>query len=124
MFNRSYMEGHEGHPHHLTDAQIKSLRKKFGGTHDQHILQVLKNLSDPTKFCIYMLLTTVDEIPVTDIGHILDLSQSAVSHALSDLKKLGLVECKRCGQLRCYSLKKQTKDQSVLLSILQRFINK
>lgn len=124
MLNRSYIDDHIDHPHHLTDIQIKSLQKKFSGTHDQHILQVLKSLSDPTKFCIYMLLTTVDEIAVTDISHVLDLSQSAVSHALSDLKKLGLIKCTRCGQLRCYSLKKQSEDKSVLLTILQRFITK
>jgi DNA-binding transcriptional ArsR family regulator len=124
MNKRAYIDGHEGHPHYLDDAQIKSLKKHFGGESNQRTLQILKNLSDQTKFSIYMLLTTVDEIPVTDICHVLNLSQSAVSHALSDLKKLDLVESSRCGQLRCYSLKKQSKDQSILLSILQRFINK
>lgn len=117
MHNRSYVNGHEGHLHYLSGKTINSLKKKFRDKRDEEALIILKNLSDPTKFCIYMLLHEVDEIPVTDIVTILNLTQSSVSHALSDLKKLGLVESNRCGQLVCYSLKKQPKKRESLLSV-------
>ena len=89
MLNRSYVSCHDGHPHHISDQDVKSLKKAFKDVgKNQGTIQILKTLSDPTKLSIYLLLHRVDEIPVTDIGLILDLSQSAVSHALSDLKKL------------------------------------
>lgn len=123
MLNRSYITGHKGHPHHITDKDIESLKKAFKGVgKKKDTIQILKTLSDPTKLSIYLLLGRVDEIPVTDIGLILDLSQSAVSHALSDLKKLDLVECSRCGQLMCYSLKKQPKNRASLLSGFEKIL--
>lgn len=124
MLNRSYINGHEGHPHHITDKQVQVLKNTFKDISEhQDMILILKNLSDPTKLSIYLLLHKVDEIPVTDISHVLDLSQSAVSHALSDLKKLDLVDCSRCGQLMCYSLKKQPKKRTSLLSIFEKFFS-
>ena len=121
MLNRSYIAAHEGHPHHISDKNIESLKKAFKDVgKNQDTIQILKTLSDPTKLSIYLLLHKVNEIPVTDIGFVLNLSQSAVSHALSDLKKLDLVECSRCGQLMCYSLKKQPKKRNSLLSIFEK----
>ena len=121
MFKRSYINGHEGHPHHIDDKKVLLLKNAFKDANKhQDIILVLKNLSDPTKLSIYILLQKVDEIPVTDICHILDLNPSAASHALSDLKKLDLVQCSRCGQLMCYSLKKQPKRRMSILSIFKQ----
>ena len=120
MFNRSYIFGHEDHPHYLSNRKINELKQTltFSGQ-DEEMVRVIKNLSDPTKFRIYQLLHWVDEIAVTDVALILDLSQSTVSHALADLKNLGLVTSQRCGQLICYSL---PENQST--NILQEFINR
>lgn len=121
MLNHSYITGHEGHLHNITDKDVKSLKKTFKYVgKNQDTIQILKTLSDPTKLSIYLLLHKVEEIPVTNISLVLDLSQSAVSHALSDLKKLDLVECSRCGQLICYSLKKQSRKRKSLLSFFEK----
>lgn len=114
MFNRSYIQGHKGHPHYLTDAKVLLLQKSVNFSLEEEALRIIRNLSDPTKLKIFLLLNKVEEIPVTDLTQILNLSQSAVSHALSDLKNLGLVEAKRCGQLICYSLTKVGKDGKFL----------
>lgn len=120
MFKRSYIKGHEGHPHYIDDNTLHKLKKSLGDINKQeNITLILKALSDPTKLSIYLLLRKVDEIPVTDIVHILDSNPSTVSHALSDLKKLGLVKCSRCGQLMCYSLKKQTQRRSTILTLIE-----
>lgn len=122
MLNRSYIDGHEGHPHYISDKTIKKLKSKFSNSKKREdILLVLKTLSDPTRLNIYLLLHKVDEIPVTDICHVLNLNPSTASHALSDLKKLSLVENNRCGQLICYSLKKQPKKRNILLSFFDKF---
>lgn len=120
MLNRSYIQPHKGHPHYTTDSKILSLQKRLElSDEEEELLRIIRNLSDPTKLKIYLLLTKIKAIPVTDITQILGLSQSAVSHALADLKKLGLVESYRCGQLICYSLK-LSKRKRKLLSFLER----
>lgn len=121
MLNRSYIQQHKGHPHYLTDSNVLSLQKGTKlSVEEEELLRLVRNLSDPTKLKIYLLLTKVKAMPVTDITQILGLSQSAVSHALADLKNLGLLDCYRCGQLICYSLKK-TWRKNKLLSFLERF---
>ncbi len=123
MNNRSYINGHQGHAHYVADRKFRSLQlelRVFGRQQD-HTL-ILKELSDPTKRAIYFLLHNVDELPVMDICQILGVSQSAASHALSDLKKLGLVASNRCGKLVCYSLKAQQKSRRSLLSHIEAFL--
>ncbi len=115
MLNRSYIIGHEGHPHYLSDSKLLSLQKNVSfSTEEDELVRIIRNLSDPTKLKIYLLLHKIEEISVTDLTQILALSQSAISHALSDLKNLGLVECHRCGQLICYSLSNGKKKKKFL----------
>ncbi len=121
MLNRSYINGHEGHPHYLTNSKILSLQKSVNfSVEEEELVRIIRNLSDPTKLKIYLLLTKVKEIPVTDLTQILSLTQSGVSHALADLKNLGLVESHRCGQLICYSLT-MDKKKNKFLSFFERF---
>lgn len=115
MSNRSYIQGHEGHSHYITNSKISSLQKTISfSLEEEELVRIIRNLSDPTKLKIYLLLHKVEEISVTDLTQILGLSQSAISHALSDLKNLGLVECHRCGQLICYSLSNGKKRNKFL----------
>ncbi len=121
MFNRSYIKGHEDHPHYLTDARVLSLQKSISfSAEEEELVRIIRNLSDPTKLKIYLLLHKVEEIAVTDLTQILGLTQSAVSHALSDLKSLGLVESHRCGQLICYTLRNGEK-RSKFLRFFEKF---
>lgn len=121
MFNSSYIKRHKGHPHYITNSKVLSLKKAVSfSLEEQELVKVIRNLSDPTKLKIYLLLYKVEEISVTDLTQVLNLSQSAVSHALADLKNLGLVESHRCGQLICYSLASDYKKQR-FLSFFKRF---
>ncbi len=122
MFNRSYINAHRGHPHYITDRNISLLQKYAHlSTENEELLLVIKNLSDPTKLKIYFLLQKVEEISVNDLAHILNLSQSTVSHALSDLRNLGFVEAHRCGKLICYSLKR-VRENNMFLRFLHNLI--
>ncbi|MBI4091828.1 MAG: winged helix-turn-helix transcriptional regulator [Candidatus Levybacteria bacterium] len=122
MFDRSYVIAHKGHPHFIANSKMSYLAKYIRSQIDERDFETIKNLSDPTKFRIYLLLSKVEEIPVSDIKVILGLSQSAVSHALSDLRKVDLVESHRCGQLICYSL--NTTNNKGVLSFLERFVRR
>lgn len=118
MFNRSYIQSHKGHPHYLNDSKVLSLKKQIRFSNEKEdTLRVFRNLLDPTKLKIYLILQKVEEIPVTNLAQILSLSQSAISHALIDLKNLGLVDCRRCGKLICYFLKKDKKTDNILHSL-------
>ena len=120
MLKRSYISGHQEHPHYFSDSQIALLSKSVDFSLEEvEIMKIIKNLSDPTKLKIYLLLNKVEEIAVADLTNILGLTQSAVSHALSDLKNLGLVVARRCGHLICYSLTK-SKEKRRLLSFFER----
>ncbi len=121
MYKYSYLEGHWGHPHYITYSQIKNLQKKIvKSSDDARFLIIIKNLSDPTKFKIFMLLHKVDDISVTGISETLKISQSSASHALSDLKNIGLVRGYRCGKLLCYTLANKDKKTANYLSM---FVN-
>ncbi|MBI3103758.1 helix-turn-helix transcriptional regulator [Candidatus Daviesbacteria bacterium] len=121
MFNRAYIQGHEGHPHYIANSKLSSLQKTISFSQDEEeLVRIIRNLSDPTKLKIYSILHQVEEIPVADLTQVLDLSQSAISHALSDLKNLGLVEYHRCGQLICYSLS-NSKKKNKFLSFFDKF---
>lgn len=105
MFIRSYILGHQTHPHFFTNTQIKSfMDRNYLSKKDEDLLKLNKLLSDPTRYKIYQLLKKAKEISVSDIANILDLPHSTVSHSLSDLVKLRMVKAKRCGKLICYSL--------------------
>lgn len=122
MFNRSYISSHLDHPHYLSDSKIKRLQSSIGLNRDEEdLIKIIKHLSDPTKLKIYLLLHKVESMPVTDIALILGLTQSAVSHALSDLKNAGLIKSYRCGQLICYCL--VNKKENKIFSLF-KLINK
>lgn len=120
MLNYSYIENHKFHSHFLTNFKILSLQKRINlSKEEENLARIIKNLSDPTKLKIYLLLNKVPEISVNDITEILGLNQSTISHALSDLKNLGIIDAKRCGQCICYFLKK-----SKSLTSWKKFLNK
>jgi len=121
MFKQSYIDGHQGHPHYVTNTQLKSLQKSISHNGDDaNFLNIIKNLSDPTKFKIFMLLHKVDDISVSGISESLNESQSTISHALSDLKNIGLIKSYRCGKLLCYTLVDKDKKTS---NYINRFVN-
>lgn len=102
---------------YLSAQQVTKLQQSLSlNSETETRLTVLKALTDPTKWRIYQLLSQVEELPVSDIAQVLSMSQSAVSHALSDLKQLEILTCHRCGQLVCYSLNR-TKIKQLNLDI-------
>lgn len=63
----------------------------------------LKVLSNDTRYTIARLLTAADrELCVCEITPVVEVSDSAVSHALSDLSDAGLVTRRKEGKWRYY----------------------
>lgn len=65
---------------------------------------LLRCISDPNCLKIIDALSKDGNPCVSDITKNLDISISAVSHQLSKLKAMGIVDTKRTGQTICYSL--------------------
>lgn len=115
MNSRSYDIGHERHPHFVTGRTKRSLKQSLTfGRETAASLAVIRTICDQTKLNIYRLLQAHNELSVADLSEILDISQSAVSHALADMKKFDLVDCCRCGKLMCYSLTENGKELRAL----------
>lgn len=65
-------------------------------------LEVVSALANETRFRIIRLLDEHDEVCVCDIDASLEASQSAISHALSKLYRVGLVDRRKEGRWRYY----------------------
>lgn len=65
-------------------------------------LDVLSALANETRYRIIRLLDEHDEVCVCDFDASLAASQSAISHALSKLQRVGLVDRRKEGRWRYY----------------------
>ncbi len=65
------------------------------------------NLANPLKIDIILYLKK-SEKSVTEIVKCLNVEQSKISHALSSLRKCNIVDMKKVGKQRIYSLNKDT----------------
>lgn len=75
-------------------------------------LRALKTLGNETRYEIVRLLGAADgELCVCEIYPVVDVSDSAVSHALSDLHDAGLVTRRKAGTWRFYA----TTDRAEML---------
>ncbi len=78
-------------------------------------------LSDPTRIKILLLLKHHDELCVSDIASILDISISAISHQLSMMERSNIITNHKMGKLVCYSLE---TDDKKLVKLLDTHLNK
>jgi DNA-binding transcriptional ArsR family regulator len=79
-------------------------------------LEALQTLGNDTRYEIVRLLTAAGrELCVCEIDPVVDVSDSAISHALSDLREAGLVTRRKDGTWRYYEA---TDRAEALLSAL------
>lgn len=89
---------------HLSDENIKEIQKSM--PHDGDVLKVVnvfKLFGDQTRLNI-MLSLFEGELCVHDICKVVNMSQSAVSHQLRNLREAKLVKSRRDGKEVLYSL--------------------
>lgn len=76
-------------------------------------LDALQTLGDETRYTVVQLLVTADEpLCVCEVSQLVAVSDSAISHALSDLRDAGLVTREKDGQWRFY----EPTDRAVALT--------
>lgn len=88
----------------MTENEIQEFQKELLETEEYEALMGLfKMFADATRLKIFFVLSK-KSCSVNDLSHILGMSQSAVSHQLSNLRKLNLVKFEKVGLNVFYSL--------------------
>ena len=89
---------------HLSEEDIKKLIKSFPGEENIDLLaNLFKIFGDPTRLKIILSLFN-NELCVHDIAKIVNVSQSAVSHQLRNLREANLVKFRKEGKEVIYEL--------------------
>ena len=72
---------------------------------EERFIFAMQLLGDKTRYKIFKLLMTRDEMCVTDIAKELGITVPAVSQHFRNFELIGLVDKERMGQKMCYMLK-------------------
>jgi ArsR family transcriptional regulator len=86
-------------------ADLESYRQEAKEQISSTDIRMLSKMGDETRFTILGVLEAADsELCFCEITPLLDVSESAVSHALSDLRDVDLIRRKKRGRWRYYEL--------------------
>jgi len=72
---------------------------------EERLIFAMQLLGDKTRYKIFKLLMTRDEMCVSDIAEEIEVTVSAVSQHFRNFELIGLVDKERMGQKMCYMLK-------------------
>jgi DNA-binding transcriptional ArsR family regulator len=92
--------------------ELRQLRESIEDSFDTEDVRALSALGDETRYRMVRALVENGEMCVCEFDPVLDVSESAVSHALSTLRDSGLVEREKRGRWRYY--KATPKAEAVL----------
>ncbi|MFC7188170.1 ArsR/SmtB family transcription factor [Halorubrum yunnanense] len=85
-------------------AELEELNESIGGSDLETDIELLSALGNETRYKIVRMLHAADddELCVCELSPLLDVSDSAISHALSQLTDAGLVTRRKEGKWRMY----------------------
>ena len=89
----------------LSNNEVRDLQREIPAHDDEQLPAVFNALSDTGRFRIFKLLMRYQDLCVTDIANIMDISVPAASQQLKVLELSGLVTRDRQGQKICYCIK-------------------
>jgi len=72
-----------------------------------------KVLGNPTRLKILMEIMESEKC-VGDVENVVKVSQASISQHLAVLKECGIVECRKDGNMRCYSLRQPALIKNIL----------
>lgn len=94
----------DGCNHVLDDASSRVLSSRLETKSVDEVVEIFSALGSETRYRVFVLLGTVDEeVCVCDIEAHLEVGQSAISQALTHLRKAGLVTRRKDGRWRYYT---------------------
>jgi len=96
--------------------ELEALDEAVGGPDLDSDVDLLSALANETRYKIVRVIHTADEeLCVCEFAPLLDVSDSAISHALSQLTEAGLLTRRKDGKWRKYSTTNQATAMLVAL---------
>ena len=89
--------------------ELRRLRGSVEEAFDLDDVRALSSLGDETRYRVVRALVEEGEMCVCEFDPVLDVSESAVSHALSALRDAGMVEREKRGRWRYYTATERAK---------------
>lgn len=104
----------------LSINQVKTIQKTITSGQDR-LPNIFNAVSDPTRCRIFRLLmvTHGEDVKVSDIAHIMDMTLPAISQQLKILEQSGLVNREKIGQIVHYSIRKDDPLVKSIVKIIQ-----
>ncbi|MGI9027897.1 MAG: winged helix-turn-helix domain-containing protein [Candidatus Saccharimonadales bacterium] len=87
---------------------------------EERLIFAMQLLGDKTRYKIFKLLMTREQMCVSDIAERLDVTVSAISQHFRSFELVGLVDKQRMGQKMCYILKSNDKLAQELSAIIKK----
>jgi len=103
----------------LNKNQVEKIQKESTGG-DKILSLVFNALSDPGRLKIFKILMEHEDICVSDIANILDVSVPAASRQLTILELSGLVEKVRKGQTTCFKVLEDSQTTKSVIKVLEK----
>ncbi len=86
---------------------------------EQKLVHIMQLLGDSTRYKIFKLIMSGEELCVSDIAHRLDISVSAVSQHFRNFEMIGLVNKERMGQRICYTMRRNNEFIETLSTLTE-----
>lgn len=87
---------------------------------EERLIFAMQLLGDKTRYKMFKLLMTRDEMCVTEIAEELEVTVSAISQHFRNFELIGLVDKQRMGQKMCYMLKADDHLVSELTDMIKK----
>lgn len=95
----------KNHSHPVDPERVAAARGRVLTDHDSSaVASLFRLLGDPTRARVASALSEVEELCVGDIARAIDASDNAVSYAVGQLRRAGLVRTRRAGRVIYYRL--------------------
>ncbi|MFB6346664.1 MAG: ArsR/SmtB family transcription factor [bacterium] len=99
--------------HTINETKAKELKENLSDNNDFHKLEKkLKGFGNENRLRILSFLSQED-LCVHDLTALMDMSQSAISHQLSKMKNLGILDRKKDGRVVYYSLNDEALEETI-----------
>jgi len=103
----------------LTSDQVEKIQKESAGE-DKTLSLVFGALGDPGRLQVFKILLDHQDVCVSDVANILNVSVPAASRQLTILELSGLVEKVRKGQTTCFRVLKNSQTTKSVIRVLER----
>lgn len=103
----------------LTPNQIQEVQQIVSCDQKERLQKLFQILGEPNRFRLFRLLALFNDLCVTDLAQILELSLPSVSHHCRVLELAGLVKRIRMGKLICYEVQADDPAVGVIIQLIQ-----